>query len=254
MAGVKLSVITVVRNEPLVAETVASVLAQKGVDLECVVVDGASTDGTLAALAPFKRRIRLVSEPDRGIYDAMNKGLRRARGRVVGFLNAGDVFVGTGNLAAVAKAFAADRALGASFAGLEIADGQGRLKRWWPAEPYRDGAFAGGWMPSHPTFYALRRSLLDLGGFDTRYRLASDYDLMLRALAVAGLPSVALPVTLVRMRSGGASQASLGALWRHNREAWTAGREAGVLRHGFAAFLAGKWGRKIPQIFSRPRP
>jgi glycosyltransferase len=93
---------------------------------------------------------------------------------------------------------------------------------------------------------------LDLGGFDTRYRLASDYDLMLRALEVAGLKSAALPRTLVRMRSGGASQASLGALWRHNREAWAAGRAAGVLNMGYTAFLALKWSRKIGQFLPTP--
>jgi glycosyltransferase involved in cell wall biosynthesis len=252
VSGKSFSIITVVRNEPLVAETVRSVLAQKGVDLECVVVDGASSDGTLKALAPFKRRIRLISEPDRGIYDAMNKGLKRARGRVVGFLNAGDVFMDGNPLAAVARAFSADRGLQASFAGLEIADAQGRLKRWWPAEPYEPGAFTRGWMPCHPTFYALRQRLLQLGGFDTRYSLAADYDLMLRALAVEGLKSRALPVALVRMRSGGASQASFSALWRHNREAWRALSAAGQSRLGFAGFLAGKWGRKLPQLFVKP--
>jgi glycosyltransferase involved in cell wall biosynthesis len=254
MAAKAFSIVTVVRNAPEAAATVASVLAQKGVDLECVVIDGASSDGTLAALAPFKRRIRLLSEPDQGIYDAMNKGLRLARGRVVGFLNAGDVFLGDRNLAAVARAFAADPGLGATFSSLEIADAAGRVKRFWPAEEYRDGSFARGWMPCHPTFYALRRKLLDLGGFNTRYRLAADYDLMLRALVVGRLASKAVPVKLVRMRSGGASQASLGALWRHNREAWAAAREAGALRAGFAAFVAQKWGRKVPQLFRRSGP
>jgi glycosyltransferase involved in cell wall biosynthesis len=253
-AKTRFSVVTVVRNEPRVADTVRSVLAQKGLDLECVVVDGASSDGTLAALAPFKGRIRLQSEPDKGIYDAMNKGLKRARGRVVGFLNAGDVFLGDRNLAAVAKAFDTDPHLGACFAGLEIRDEQGRLKRWWPAEPYVEGAFTKGWMPCHPTFYALRRPLLDLGGFDTRYRLAADYDLMLKALTVAKLPSKPLALALVRMKSGGASQASFSALWRHNREAWAAARAAGALDSSFAGFLARKWGHKLPQLFRRPGP
>ncbi|HTB22805.1 MAG TPA: glycosyltransferase family 2 protein [bacterium] len=244
----KLSVVTVVRNDPAVASTVSSVLAQKGLDVECVVIDGASTDGTLAALKPMRRRIRLFSEPDSGIYDAMNKGLHRARGRVVGFLNAGDVFLGDHNLAEVSRAFSSDKGLGACFSGLEISDPQGKRKRWWPASEYQPGAFAAGWMPSHPTFYALRRPLLDLGGFDLRYRLAADYDLMLRALEQAQLRSVALPLCLVRMRSGGASQASLGALWRHNREAWSAATAAGTVRCSFGRFLARKWSHKWRQV------
>jgi glycosyltransferase involved in cell wall biosynthesis len=249
-----LTIVTIVRNDFTVASTVRSVLSQKAVDREIAVIDGASTDATLSALAPFKRRIRLFSAPDKGIYDAMNKGLRLARGRVVGFLNAGDVFTSERSLASVAQAFSTDPKLGATFSSLEIADTQGRVKRWWPAEPYVPGAFAKGWMPSHPTFYALRQSLLDLGGFDTRYRLAADYDLMLRALFVTGLKSKALPGTLVRMRSGGASQASLSALWLHNREAWTAARACGATTDPFPVFLAKKWGYKIPQVFRRPTP
>jgi glycosyltransferase involved in cell wall biosynthesis len=246
-----LSVVTVVKNNPAVAETVRSVLAQKGLDLESVVIDGASTDATLAALKPFKRRIRLVSEADGGIYSAMNKGLRLAKGRVVGFLNAGDLFVGDHNLAAVAKAFISDPGLGACFADLEIVDALSRVKRWWPAQPY-SRPFSTGWTPSHPTFYALRQALLDLGGFDTRYRLAADFDLILRALEVAHLRSTVVPRTLVRMQSGGASQAGWGALWRHNREAWMAARSAGITRASFAVFLADKLGRKIPQLIRRP--
>jgi glycosyltransferase involved in cell wall biosynthesis len=247
-----ISVVTVVRNDAAVADTVRGVLAQKGVRVESVVIDGASTDGTLAALAPFKRRIRLLSEPDKGIYDAMNKGLRLATGTVIGFLNAGDVFTGVDGLAAVADAFARDKGLEAAFAGLEIAGQDGRVGRWWPAQAHVPGAFARGWMPSHPTFYALRKPLLELGGFNTTYRLAADYDLMLRALEVARLKSIPLPLTLVRMRSGGASQASFKALWRHNRESWTAARAAGVVTSAFPSFLAKKWARKIPQVFRRP--
>jgi glycosyltransferase len=245
-----LSVITVVKNNPDVAKTLHSVMAQKGLDLESVVIDGASTDGTLAALKPFRRRIRLVSAPDRGIYDGMNKGLRLAKGRVVGFLNAGDVFVGDRNLAAVAKAFTSDPALGVCLADLEIVDARGRVKRWWPAQAYQQGAFSRGWTPSHPTFYALRQALLDLGGFDTRYGLAADYDLMLKALELAHMRSAVVPRTLVRMHSGGASQASWRAVFRHNLEAWMAARYAGVTRAPFMLFLARKWGRKLPQLLS----
>lgn len=252
-AKTRISVVTVVRNEPRVALTVQSILAQKGVDLESVVVDGASNDGTLEALRPFKGKIRLISEADKGIYDAMNKGLKLARGRVIGFLNAGDVLEGNQSLAAVARAFDEDSKLKATFGGLEIVDAEGRVKRWWPAEPYLEGAFGRGWMPCHPTFYALRKELLDLGGFDIQYRLASDYDLMLRFLTSPGSHSVPLPLTLVRMQSGGASQASLGAVWRHNREAWAAARAAGATRASFPLFIARKIGNKVPQLFLRKR-
>jgi glycosyltransferase len=248
---IKISVVTVVRNDPSVADTVASVLAQRGVSVESVVIDGASSDGTLRALAPYKRRIRMLSEADRGLYDAMNKGLNLARGQVVGFLNAGDVFASPQALAVVAKAFQRDPRLEAVWSGLEIVGPDGRVKRRWPAEAFVAGAFSRGWMPSHPSFYAKRRRLLDLGGFDTRYRLAADYDLMLRGLETTAWRGLAVPGTLVQMRSGGASQRSLGAWLTHNREAWTAARQARATRLSFPHFLLKKAISKLPQLFHR---
>lgn len=244
----KLSIVTVVRNDPQVAATVASVLAQKSVSVESLVIDGASTDGTLAALAPFKRRVRLVSAPDDGIYHAMNKGLRLAKGAVVGFLNAGDVYASENALAGIAKAFGAQRDLDAAWGGLEIVGANGAIKRRWPAEAYAPRAFSRGWMPSHPSFYAKRQRLLSLNGFDTAYRLAADYDLMLRGLELAHWKGRAIEGTLVRMRSGGASQRSLGAWWAHNREAWTAAQKAGITRAGLLSFVFKKAGRKIFQV------
>jgi glycosyltransferase involved in cell wall biosynthesis len=245
---VRITVVTVVRNDPSVADTVASVLSQKGLSVESLVIDGASTDGTLAALAPFRRRARIVSAPDAGLYHAMNKGLRLAKGQVLGFLNAGDLFASQHALAAIAQAFEADRALDAAWGGLEIISAAGEIKRRWPAAPYQAGAFSRGWMPSHPSFYAKRQRLLRLKGFDTRYRLAADYDLMLRGLELGRWQGVAVPGTLVRMRSGGASQRSLGAWWQHNREAWLSARRAGVTAGTFPLFLAQKAGRKIGQL------
>ena len=244
----KISVITVVRNDPSAAQTVAGILAQRGVEVESLVIDGASTDGTLEALAPFKRRIRLFSAPDAGLYDAMNKGLQLARGQVVGFLNAGDVYASPDALAGIVQAFRAQRDLDAAWGGLEIVGADGAVKRRWPAEAYVQGAFGRGWMPSHPSFYAKRERLLALKGFDTAYRLAADYDLMLRGLEIAHWKGRPIDGTLVRMRSGGASQRSLAAWWSHNREAWMAAQKTGGIRSGFLLFLFKKAGRKIFQV------
>lgn len=249
----KISVITVVRNNPQVAEAVASVLAQKGVKVESLVIDGASTDGTLKALKPFRMRARIFSGPDKGIYDAMNKGLAQATGAVVGFLNADDLYQDASVLAEVARVFQ-DPKIQVAFGDLVFvgADDISRVRRYWRSRPYRAHDFERGWMPAHPTFFARRGAFKRFGGFDLRYGLAADYDLMLRFLAVHQLPSRHIPRVLVRMRTGGASTLSLGAHLRHNRAAWQAAKDRGLMVGPLAWFMLRKAGSKLIQWIRRP--
>jgi len=250
---VKISVITVVRNNPQVAGAVRSALGQKGVRVESLVIDGASTDGTLAALEPLKKRIRLFSGKDKGIYDAMNKGLAKASGDVVGFLNADDIFQDEKVLADVAASFK-DRKVQAVYGDLVFVDALDalRVRRFWRSRPYVVGDFTRGWMPAHPTFYARRSAFRKLGGFELDYGLAADYELMLRFLETGGLLSRYVPRIFVRMRSGGASNVSWGAHLRHNRDAWRAARDHGLGVGPFAWFLMRKAGGKLRQFFVRP--
>lgn len=157
----KISIITVTYNvRETVGDCLASVAAQDYRDREHVVIDGASTDGTVERLQAHRAQLAvLVSEPDRGIYDALNKGLERASGDVVGLLHADDVFADAGVLARVAEAFA-DPAVEAVYGDLVYVarEAPDRVVRYWRAEAFDPRRLRWGWMPPHPTLY-LRRTI-----------------------------------------------------------------------------------------------
>jgi glycosyltransferase len=248
-----LSLITVVRNNPLVAQAVASGLDQEGVDtIESIVIDGASTDGTLAALAPLRDRIaRLVSEPDQGIYDAMNKGLRLATGDIVGILNADDLYQDRRVFARVLKAFE-DPAVDACYGDLVYvrAEDPSKVLRYWHSGPPTPDCFQWGWMPPHPTLFVRRGVYATLGLFDTRYRIAADYEFMLRTLLKHRLKVAYIPEVLVRMRAGGASNGSLKGILRANTECRQAFRDLGL--PCTPLFTPAKLARHAVQLFRRP--
>ena len=235
-----------------------SVASQTHADREHLVIDGASTDGTLAVLAARRDQLAaLVSEPDEGRYFAMNQGLSRARGEVVGFLHGDDVLADPEVLARVAQAFA-DPGVVAVYGDLEYVSqtDPGRVVRHWRSRAFNPGLLRRGWMPPHPTLY-LRRSVYErLGGFDTRYRIAADYDLMLRVLRQLPGRAVYLPQVLVRMRLGGESNRSLGKIARKSWEDFLAlqrnglGGPAGL---GALGALAWKNLSKVPQFVARDR-
>jgi glycosyltransferase involved in cell wall biosynthesis len=224
------SIITVVRNNPLVTEAVASVLNQCTGNIESIVIDGASTDGTLAALAPLRPRIaHLVSEPDNGIYDAMNKGLRLATGDIVGILNADDLYQDPSVFTKVLRAFE-DPTIEVCYGDLVYVrqEDTSKVLRYWRSGPPAPEAFQWGWMPPHPTFFVRRRVYERLGLFDLRYRIAADYEFMLRVLLQHRLKAAYIPEVLVRMRAGGASNGSLKGILRANAECRRAFRDLGL--------------------------
>lgn len=240
----KISVITVCRNAAgTLRDTIDSLLAQDHPEVEHIVVDGASTDGTRDLLRVYAGRIdRVVSEPDRGMYEAANKGLRLATGDIVGYLNADDWYAAPDVLSTIARAFA-QGGVDAVHGDLDFVDplDTQRITRRFRAREFAPGDFRRGWHPAHPTFYVRRELLLRLGGFDERYRIASDIDLMLRVLEVARARSMHLPRVLVKMRAGGLSNGSLRRIWRANVECYQAMHRAGlpvpwtfVLRKPFA--------------------
>lgn len=227
----KISVITVVFNAArTIAGTLDSVAAQRHSDIEHIVVDGASTDGTLAVIKRHGQRVaRLVSEPDHGIYDAMNKGLRLATGDIIGFLNADDVYADTGVLARVSAAMETGK-LDALFGDAEFVspDRPDHPLRRYRSGRFRPGRIAWGWMPAHPTLF-LRRHVYDrFGLFRTDYRIAGDFELVARMFHGDTLKYRHVPEVLVRMRTGGVSTGG----WRNtlllNREVLRACRENGI--------------------------
>lgn len=221
MVNLKISVITAVYNShQTVGQALDSVLSQTHPAVESIVIDGASTDGTLTVLQPYRPRLGiLISERDQGIYDALNKGIKHATGEVVGFLHADDVFENSEVLAKVAAAFE-DPAIDAVYGDLVYVrhNDISQVIRYWKSGLYDDAALARGWMPPHPTFYVRRSVYERLGGFDTRYRIAADYDTVLRFLAVSKIRTAYIPEVLVRMRAGGISNRSLKTIIRKSFE------------------------------------
>ncbi len=227
----RISVVTATWNCAATLSTCLDSLAvQTWPAVEHVVIDGASRDGTLELLQQRRDRPAvLVSEPDRGIYDALNKGLQRCTGDVVGFLHADDFLADERVLERIGQAFA-DPAVQAVYGDLDYVskDRPEQLVRRWRAGDFGPRSLASGWMPPHPTLYVRRSWYQRIGGFDTGYRIAADYDCVLRLFSQPGFEVRYIPEVLVRMRVGGASNRSLKALWRKSSEDLRALRRSGV--------------------------
>ena len=229
----KISIITVAYNaEATIAEAVASVVSQRqdGFELEYIIVDGASTDETLAALEPHSDGIaHIISEPDRGLYDAMNKGVAAATGDFIGILNADDTYAHIGVLAAVAARLE-ETGADALYGDLDYvaADGSGRVVRRWRSGEMGPRSFLRGWMPPHPTFFLAKSVYAEHGVYSLDLRSAADYELMLRMLHKHRVRATYLPDVLVKMRTGGVSNASWGNRLRANREDRRAWRMNGL--------------------------
>ena len=245
----RITLITVCYNSAAcIADTLRSVDAQTWPDIEHLIIDGASRDDTLRIVEAHPQPWRQVlSEPDRGIYDAMNKGLRLATGDLVGFLNADDFLADPEALHRLARAAEGQDAVYGDLVYVAEHDTR-RVVRHWRSGPYAPARLAWGWMPPHPTFYARRELYAQWGGFDTRYRIAADYDLMMRLLTRAQARVAYVPEVLVRMRTGGASNRSLANLWRKSREDLHIMREH---RLGGLATLLLKNLVKLPQFLFR---
>lgn len=227
----KISVITVAYNSAAtIADTMDSVAMQTHTDLEHLVVDGASKDDTVKiAQAHGTPRTLIRSEPDKGIYDAMNKGLARATGDIVCFLNADDAYADAGVLDRVAHEMELHR-LDALFGDVVFfrADAPQRSVRRYRSDRFAPDRLAYGWMPAHPALFMKRSIYEQLGGFRTHFRIAGDFDFIARAFGPGRLRYRHLPDIMVRMQAGGVSNAGLRSKWRLNREVLQSCRENGI--------------------------
>jgi len=247
----KISIITATYNSAAtVKDTLTCIRDQDYPDVEHIIVDGRSTDGTLSLVSGFPHVAKIISEKDQGIYDAMNKGISLATGEVVGILNSDDIYVDPGVLSIVAAAFA-DPAVMTTYADLQYvhpAD-MNKIIRTWKTGPFNRKNFYYGWMPPHPTFFVRRQIYDQVGLFNSSLRSAADYELMLRVLLKHGFSTHYIPLVIVKMRAGGMSNASFwNRLWA-NKEDRLAWKLNGLQPYFFTLYA--KPLRKIPQFLIR---
>lgn len=219
----KVSVITICYNMlPHIEETIRSMMVQDHPDIEYIVIDGGSTDGTQERVERYAECIaHFVSEPDNGVYDAMNKGLRLATGDVVAFVNAGDLIASRHTISYMAHAFE-ENDVDVIYGDVLMVDPQdiSRVKRFWKSGPYQRVNFRKGWMPPHLGTY-IRKSAYDrFGLFDPRFKIGADYELMFRFLYKHQLSAYYVPKVLARFRLGGVSNKSMMHILRANIEVY----------------------------------
>jgi glycosyltransferase len=249
----KISVITAAyKSEATVGEAIASVATQTHPDVEHLVIEGTSMDGTLEAIERAGHdRMRLISEPDEGIYDALNKGVRNATGDIIGFIHSDDFLAHEGALARIAAAFD-DPDVEAVFSDLDYVSqaNTSRVIRHWSTGPFHPRRLKYGWMPAHPTLYLRREVYERLGEYDINFGIAADYDFILRYFSQATGQSVYIPEVLYKMRVGGVSNRNWAKIRQKMEEDMLAIRRNRV---GGLHTLALKNLSKVRQFLVRPQ-
>lgn len=252
--AMRVSIITVSHNSvATIDSTVSGVLAQSYPDIEYIVVDGASTDGTVQALSKYEGRIsKLISEPDRGIYDALNKGIKLATGDIVGILHSDDLYSDNRVIQHVVDKFEATHP-DAIFADLVYVrpNNLDRVVRFYSGAGFTLQKFSYGWMPPHPTFFAKRECYAKYGLFKTDYRIAADYELLARFMVRHNIRCEYLPEVLIKMRTGGVSTKSVLSNITLNREILRACRE-NYIPTSFLKIYS-KYFTKLWQLIDRPK-
>lgn len=249
----KISVVTTVRNgAKTIRQTLESVASQDYDNIEHIVVDGDSTDGTQQIIESFDGSlIRYISEPDSGIYDGMNKGIEMASGDIVGFLNSDDYYADCSVLTQVASCFK-DEKIEGCYANLLYVDAEdtSKIVRFWNSKEYEPGMFECGWMPAHPTFYARREVYQRCGLFDTTLKFQSDFEHTARLIAVNKINTRYINQIWVHMRMGGTTNRSIGNIVKGNLESYKACKKLGL--QVTPVYFVRKFMMRIPQFFKRP--
>lgn len=250
ISPVKVSIVMAVYNGlETIESALMSVFSQKDALIELIVIDGASKDGTLDILQRYADRISVLSsEPDQGIYDALNKGIRLCTGDVIGFLHADDVFADEWVIHDIAKIFTSPE-VDTAYGDLQYVrkDDLATVVRNWQAGEYSLNRLKRGWMPPHPTFYVRRGIYLRCGLFDTSYRIAADYDCILRIIGRHRANMHYIPRVLIKMRVGGISNRSISNILLKSREDYQALKTNGI---GGMRALIWKNLSKIPQFLA----
>jgi len=207
----KISIITVVHNNAEnIKDAINSVHGQTYKNIEHIIIDGLSTDGTVEIVKSYGKRInKFITEKDKGIYDAMNKGIALASGDIIGILNSDDIYFDDKVLEDVVNVFN-EKQTDSIYGDLIYVEKKdiNKVVRYWKSSAFKLGSFAKGWHPPHPTFFAKRSLYHNHGSFDLNMRVSADFDLMLRFLEKNKITTSYIPRVLVKMRTGGESNKS----------------------------------------------
>jgi glycosyltransferase involved in cell wall biosynthesis len=249
---VKVSIITITYNsEATLRDTIESVVNQSYHDIEYIIIDGKSTDGTLAIVNSYGDKItKVVSEKDKGLYDALNKGIAMATGDIIGLIHSDDFYTNTLVIEHVVKSLQDNDADGV-YADLYYVDKNdtNRIFRKWKSGNYRHGMFVNGWMPPHPTFFVKRSVYEKFGSFNLSLVSAADYELMLRFIHKHKIKLSYLPEFVIKMRVGGKSNVSIKNRLRANNEDRKAWKMNGLNPRFYTLYA--KPLRKIIQLFKK---
>ncbi len=250
----KVSIITVCLNAAsTISDAIESVIAQTHPDIEHIIIDGGSTDGTLDVISRYKDEIHcVVSEPDNGIYDAMNKGISIASGEVIGILNSDDIYEDDKVIEDVVEKFAstkADIVLG----DVVWVDRENLscIRRYYSSERFEAWKLRIGWMPPHPATFIKSKAYKQAGPYSLEYQIASDYEMFVRLMLVHHFQFVRLPRVLVRMRMGGISTSGIRSLWIMNMEIIKACKRNNVYTNIF--FILTKVPFKLLELYKKPK-
>jgi len=249
----KISIITVCYNAGnYIRDCLESVLNQDHQNIEHIVIDGASTDGTRDILASYKHHLsQVISEKDEGLYDAMNKGVALATGDIIGILNADDLYPSPNILSRVAQAFE-NPETDMSFGDLVYVNDQDldKVVRYYQAKGYKDSWWAQGKMPPHPTFFLRKEVYKKFGDFDTSFEICADFDLMVRLFHKADLNYTYIPETLVKMRTGGSSTRGIQSTLTINKEMLRSCKMHGINTN--YGRIYSKYFTKVFQLMKKP--
>ena len=221
----KVSLITIAYNSAATIEdTIKSIVAQEYSNIEYIIIDGGSTDNTLSIIEKYKESIStIISEPDKGIYDAMNKGVQNATGDLVGILNSDDIYTDNKVVSNIVEAIGNKDSIYADLVYVNR-DNTDKVTRYWKSGKYRRGIFKKGWMPPHPTFFIKKSCYDQYGIYNLQLKSAADYELMLRMLHKHNISVAYLPEVITKMRVGGQSNITVLNRFKANTEdrlAWT---------------------------------
>ena len=230
MKKLKISIITVVlNNKETIQDAISSVLDQTYKDIEYIIIDGASTDGSIETIKSYGDKItKFVSEPDKGLYDAMNKGIKLATGDVIGILNSDDFYIDEFVIERVVREFE-KKQVDSVYADLVYVNPENldKIVRYYDSSHFNPQRFAYGWMPAHPTFFVKRKAYEKYGVFRTDLKIAADFDILTRFLYIHKISYSYIKEVLVKMRVVGVST-SFNSIWINNIETLRVCRDNGV--------------------------